>query len=106
MGGIALAWAVGEGILVYRSIKVNHGPPVPGALLASSGLFVLLAILAQAQQARFLATALAWGFDIAAFANLFPAVTSGTGAGGAGGIQPTPSGKTPPNITGSQGSTA
>ena len=77
MGGIALAWAVGEGILVFRSVKYNHAPPVPGALLATSGLFILLALLAQADRARFLATALAWGFDAAAFMNLFPAVTTG-----------------------------
>lgn len=96
MGGIALAWAVGEGILVYRSVRYNHGPPVPGALLASSGLFVLLAVLAQAEQARFLATALAWGFDAAAFMNLFPAVTSG-GTDAPKGILPTPSGKQAPS---------
>lgn len=71
MGGIVTAWLVGEGIVSYRAVKQNGGPPVPGALLATSGLFVLLALLAQAQQARFLATALAWGFDIAAFANLY-----------------------------------
>jgi hypothetical protein len=99
VGGIALAWAVGEGILVVRSIRVNHGPPVPGALLAASGLFVLLAVLAQAERAKFLATALAWGFDAAAFMNLYPPVT---GAGSPkGGILPTPSG-TQPNITQTQ----
>ena len=76
MGGLALAWAVGEGIVIYRQIKLNHAPPIPGAILATSGLFVLLAILAQAQQARFLATALAWGFDAAALMNAFPAVTN------------------------------
>ena len=103
MGGIALAWAVGTGILSYRSVKANHSPPIPGALLATSGLFVLLALLAQAEQARFLATALAWGLDAAAFLNLFPPVTSGTGGAQ---VAPTPSGKTPPDITGLQGSTA
>ena len=53
-----------------------------------------------APQARFLASALAWGFDAAAFLNLFPAVTGG---GQKGGIVPTPSGKPAPNITGSTG---
>lgn len=76
MGGLALAWAVGEGIVIYRQVRLNHAPPIPGALLATSGLFVLLALLAQAERARFLATALAWGFDIAAFMNLFPKVTN------------------------------
>jgi hypothetical protein len=60
---------------------------------------VLLALLAQAEQARFLATALAWGFDAAAFMNLFPPVTApGTGSS-PGQILPTPSGKPQPNIT-------
>ena len=76
MGGLALAWAVGEGIVIYRQVRLNHAPPIPGALLATSGLFVLLALLAQAERARFLATALAWGFDIAAFMNVVPAVTN------------------------------
>jgi hypothetical protein len=76
VGGLALAWAVGEGIVIYRQVRLNHAPPIPGALLATSGLFVLLALLAQAEQARFLAAALAWGFDVAAFMNLFPAVTN------------------------------
>ena len=76
LGGLALAWAVGEGIVIYRQVRLNHAPPIPGALLATSGLFVLLALLAQAERARFLATALAWGFDIAAFMNLIPSVTN------------------------------
>lgn len=82
MGGLVLAWLVGEGIIVYRSVKRDHSPPIPGALLASSGLFVLLALLAEADSARPVATALAWGFDLAAFMNLFPPVTGATGATG------------------------
>lgn len=77
MGGLVLAWAVGEGIIVYRAVKVNHAPPMPGALLAASGLFVMLALLSEADSARGLATALAWGFDAAAFLNLFPEITGG-----------------------------
>ena len=83
MNGLVVAWLVGEGILIYRSVKRNHSPPVPGALLATSGLFVLLALLAEAERARFLATALAWGLDVAAFMNLYPPVTgAGTQATG------------------------
>jgi len=70
--GIVLAWMVGEGIIIYRSVSKNHAPPMPGALLATSGLFVMLALLAEAPQARFLAGALAWGFDAAALLNLLP----------------------------------
>ena len=77
MPGIVLAWLVGEGILTYRSFKNDHRPPLPGQLLASSGLFVMLGLLAEAEQARFLAAALAWGFDIAALMNILPAVATG-----------------------------
>lgn len=78
MPGIVLAWLVGEGILTYRSFKDDHRPPLPGQLLAASGIFVMLALLAEAQQARFLAGALAWGFDIAALMNVLPQAVAGT----------------------------
>ncbi len=71
------AWAVGEAIIVYRSVKRDHRPPMPGALLGSSALFVMLALLAEADAARTLAITLAWGFDIAAFMNLAPSITGG-----------------------------
>jgi hypothetical protein len=78
--GIVLAWLVGEGILTWRSFKQDHRPPLPGQLLAASGIFVMLGLLAEAQQARFLAGALAWGFDVAALMNVLPQVaTGGTG---------------------------
>lgn len=77
MPGIVLAWAVGEGIIIYRAYKVTKAPPMPGQLLASSGLFVMLALLAEADRARFLAAALAWGFDIAALLNVLPQIATG-----------------------------
>lgn len=79
MGAFVAAWLLGQGIIVYRSIRQTHLPPMPGALLASSGLFAGLALLAESQNARPLAVTLAWGFDAAALLNLFPTVTSGTG---------------------------
>ena len=91
MGPFILAWLVGEGIIVYRSVARTHAPPIPGALLASSGLFALLALLAEAESARPVATALAYGFDIAAFMNLYPPVT--------GGGAPTAAAKTPAKTT-------
>jgi hypothetical protein len=72
MGPFVMAWLVGEGIIIYRSIKVQKAPPGPGQLLISSGVFVLLGILAESANARPLAITLAWGFDIAAFMNLVP----------------------------------
>lgn len=81
MGPFMAAWLVGEGIISYRAIRDTHLPPVPGALLASSGLFAALALLAEAERARGLAVALAWGFDLAAFMNLAPAITGGSAKG-------------------------
>lgn len=71
MGPFVMAWLVGEGIIIYRSVKVQKAPPGPGMLLVASGVFVLLGLLAESQSARPLAVTLAWGFDIAAFMNLF-----------------------------------
>jgi hypothetical protein len=87
MGGLVAAWAVGEGIIIYRAFKRTHAPPMPGALLASSALFVMLALLAESDTARPLAVTLAWGFDLAAWLNLAPQITGGSssGAGGAAG---------------------
>jgi hypothetical protein len=80
MGPFILAWLVGEGIIVYRSVKVQKVPPGPGQLMFSSAVFVMLALLAESEQARPLATTLAWGFDIAAFMKVFDKI-SGTPSG-------------------------
>lgn len=71
MRGLILAWIIGESVIVYRSVTQNHAPPVPGTLIATSGLFALLALLAEYQQARSAATALAFGVDIAALINVW-----------------------------------
>lgn len=71
MGAFVMAWLVGEGILIYRSVKEQKAPPGPGQLLWSSAIFVLLGLLAESQNARPLAITMAWGFDIAAFMNLY-----------------------------------
>ena len=75
MGAFMVLWAIGEGIIVYRSVARNHRPPMPGELLASAGIFALLALIAESRSARPVAVALAAGFAIAAFMNLFPPVT-------------------------------
>ena len=86
MPGLVLAWMTGLGIVGYRSWKQDQRLPVPGQLLAASGVFVLLAVLAQADRARFLASALAWGFDIAALMNVLPDAVSGPSTGSATGV--------------------
>jgi hypothetical protein len=88
-------WIIGEGIIVYRQVKQNHAPPMPGALIASSGLFALLALLAEADRARTLAIMLAAGFDVAAFMNLWPAVTNPGGSS----AKPAPSAGAPGGLT-------
>jgi hypothetical protein len=95
VGLFTLAWLIGEGIICYRSVRVNHAPPMPGALLASSGVFVLLALLAESDSARPVAVALAYGFDLSALMNLFPPVTGG-GSGAPAPAKPaTPTGGAP-----------
>lgn len=71
MEAFITAWLVGEGIIVYRSVKQNRIPPGPGQLLLSTGVFAILGLLATSQKFRTMATVLAWGFDVAAFLNLF-----------------------------------
>ena len=68
MRSVILAWLIGEGIIVYRAVAKDHVAPMPGALLATSGLFVMLGILGEG--APQLAALLGFGFDIAAFMNL------------------------------------
>jgi hypothetical protein len=102
--GVIITWLIAEGIIITRSVKVSHEPPIPGRLLATSGLFVLLAILAEAPGAAGLATMIGAGLDIAGLMHLFGLGGPKPGGGPAGGgILPTPTGRTRPNITGSTG---
>ena len=102
MGLFTMAWFIGEGIIVFRSVRANHAPPMPGALIASSGLFALLALLAESDSARPLAIALAYGFDLAAFMNLAPSITGGGAGTKVKGTTPAPPGHKP---TGPRGGT-
>lgn len=86
MGGITLAWLIGEGIIVYRHVSREHRPPVPGTLLASSGFFALCAVLAEYPPARAAATLLAFGIDIAAYLEV-PIVVGKSPAGSTGSTQ-------------------
>jgi hypothetical protein len=86
-------WLVAEGIIFYRDVKSDGHVPLPGQLLAASGVFVLLALLAEAGPgAAQLAGTLGGGFVLAAGLNLFAKVST-TAAGqaqpktGAQGVQ-------------------
>lgn len=84
-------WLAATGIIVFRSVKKNHGPPSPGALLATSGLFVMLAVLADAGPgAEKVAVLFGAGIDIAAFMNLFQTGVAKT--------KPTPAPSPPPVV--------
>ena len=74
MNGLIVAWMVGQGIVVYRAVKIQKRPPLPAELLGSSGAFVLLGILHEWQPQ--LATMLAVGLDVAAFMGLFDPKTA------------------------------
>lgn len=89
---LLMAWVVGEGIIIYRSVEQKKRPPLPADLIASSGLFVLLALLGDSQP-KFAAT-LAWGFVGAAALNLAPTITGGTtsSTSGSGSVKTTAGG--------------
>jgi len=83
VGGITIAWLIGEAIIVYRHVSKEHRPPMPGTLLASSGFFALCAVLAEYPPARTAATLLAFGIDIAAYLQV-PIVTGQTSSASSG----------------------
>lgn len=66
------AWLFGMGLITWRYVVKQHQPPIPGSMLAASGLFALLALVAEYQPAAGAAAAAAWGFDLAALLGLFP----------------------------------
>lgn len=69
---LLVEWLVAEGIIFYRGYKQQGHIVMPGQLLAASGAFVLLALLAEAGPgAEKLASTLGGGFVMAAGLNLF-----------------------------------
>lgn len=79
MGPFLIAWLVGMGLNISHdayNYKVSSGigyndptksplPPKPGRLLIASGIYVGLAILAEAPNMRSTATLAAWGYNAA-----------------------------------------
>ena len=80
MRGVILAWGLGMGIIVYRAAVKEHRPPVPGQMLAATGLFALMAALAEYEPAASAATLFAFGVDIAVLMQVLPGTSSGTAA--------------------------
>jgi hypothetical protein len=78
MRGVILAWAAGMGIITWRSVVKEHRPPVPGQMLAATGLFAGLAVLAEYQPAAAAATLFAAGVDVAVLMQVLPGSGSGT----------------------------
>jgi hypothetical protein len=90
-GGLLAAWVTAEALLIWRIVHRDHAMPVPGELVAVTGLFAALAAVADVFPASAgLITVTAWGLDVAGFLNLWPAglggqvqqaAAAGTGAG-------------------------
>lgn len=92
MRGFLAAWIAGESLIVWRVVHADHKPPVPGTLVAVTGLFAVMGLVADVvpASATFL-TVTAWGLDVAALLRLFPqglgaqvsktVASSGTAAG-------------------------
>lgn len=75
--GILLAWLVGIGVITWRGVAKYHKPVSPGQYMAASGVYVLLAVVAEWQPAATVATLMAWGFDLAVILQLTPEQVSG-----------------------------
>jgi hypothetical protein len=77
--GILLAWLAGIGLITWRSVKRDRKPVSPGQYAAASGLYVLLALVAEYQPAAPVAVLTAWGFDLAVFLQVLPSQVGGPG---------------------------
>jgi hypothetical protein len=71
-GGLVAAWLFGTAIVVWRDVHVQHRIPAPGQLLGISALFLGLAAVSEYTPAAGLATAVAWGLDVAALLDVLP----------------------------------
>lgn len=93
--GVLLAWVAGVGLITWRGVKANKKPVSAGQYLAASGVYAMLALLAEYQPAATVAALLAWGFDLAVFFEVLPEQVAGPSSktspagGGAGGSDKT-----------------
>lgn len=94
--GILLAWAAGLGVITWRGVKIDRKPVPPGRYAAASGVYVLLALVAEYQPAAPVAALMAWGFNLAVFLQLFPEQVSGPKAS----IEPSRPGAPGARVTG------
>jgi hypothetical protein len=75
---LGMAWLAGEAIVIWRMVHKDHRPPVPGALLGISALFLVMALAADmVPKAAGLIALTAWGLDVAALMNALPAGLAG-----------------------------
>lgn len=73
MKGFAAAWLLGMGIVSWRAVHKDGKPPVPGALMGVTGLFLALALIGDTvPSSERVVTAVAWGLDIAGLLNVLP----------------------------------
>lgn len=76
--GLVAAWAAGMGLVMWRMVHRDHRVPVPGSLLAITGLFMAGAFVSDVWPASTtLITVTFVGLDVAAFMNALPAGLSG-----------------------------
>jgi len=93
-GALAGAWLLGLGIVTWRQVKGGAHMPVPGALLAVTGMFAVLGVVADVYPAsQTFVVVTAYGLDLAGVLNLWPAGLGGqveqAAAAGTGGLQGT-----------------
>ena len=75
---LGMAWLAGESIVIWRMVHKDHRPPVPGALLGISALFLVMALAADmVPRAAGVISLTAWGLDVAALLNALPAGLAG-----------------------------
>src|SRR5215472_14418782 len=77
-GALAGAWLLGLGIVTWRQVKGGAHMPVPGALLAVTGMFAVLGVVADVYPAsQTFVVVTAYGLDLAGVLNLWPAGLGG-----------------------------